>query len=196
MKSYRLDPEKLKEQKRNIILMYSITLVVLLVLNFYLSRGREVNTNTFLMLGLIVVMFVFFGWNAIRQRQTFWDQYELIVDETGIRQKEPKGAELFLPRVEITDAKESKYGLTLMVKDKQPVMGIPKMLPSADYEEIKGIVNGWLQDVKPVVLDVKVIDDAQAALPVDETSVEPEGASEVPPVEAPEDQQPPESPEV
>jgi len=70
MKSYRLDPEKLKEQKRNIILMYSITLVVLLVLNFLLYRGREVNTNTFLMLGLIVVMFAFFGWNAIRQRQT------------------------------------------------------------------------------------------------------------------------------
>lgn len=195
MKSYRLDPEKLKEQKRNIILMYSITLVVLLVLNFFLYRGREVNTNTFLMLGLIVVMFAFFGWNAIRQRQTIWDQYELTVDETGIRQKQPKAAEIFLPRVEITDAKESKYGLTLMVKDKQPVMGIPKLLASADYEEIKAIVNGWLRDVKPVVLDVKVIDDAQAALPVDEINVEPEGESEGHPVESPEDQQPPESPE-
>ena len=77
MKSYRLDPEKLKEQKRNIILMYSITLVVLFVLNFLLYRGREVNTNTLLMLGLIVVMFAFFGWNAIRQRQTIWNKYEL-----------------------------------------------------------------------------------------------------------------------
>lgn len=195
MKSYRLDPEKLKEQKRNIILMYSITLVVLLVLNFFLYRGREVNTNTFLMLGLIVVMFAFFGWNAIRQRQTLWDQYELIVDETGIRQKQPKAAEIFLPRVEITDAKESKYGLTLMVKDKQPVMGIPKMLASADYEEIKAIVNGWLRDVKPVVLDVKVIEDAQATQPLDEINVEPEEASEDQPVEGSEDQQPPEAPE-
>lgn len=195
MKSYRLDPEKLKEQKRNIILMYSITLVVLLVLNFFLYRGREVNTNTFLLMGLIVVMFVFFGWNAIRQRQTLWDQYELIVDETGIRQKQPKAAEIFLPRVEITDAKESKYGLTLMVKDKQPVMGIPKMLASADYEEIKAIVNGWLRDVKPVVLDVKVIEDAQATQPLDEISVEPEEASEDQPVEGSEDQQPLEAPE-
>ncbi len=195
MKSYRLDPEKLKEQKRNIILMYSITLVVLLVLNFFLYRGRGVNTNTFLMFGLIVVMFAFFGWNAIRQRQTIWDQYELTVDETGIRQKQPKAAEIFLPRVEITDAKESKYGLTLMVKDKQPVMGIPKLLASADYEEIKAIVNGWLRDVKPVVLDVKVVDDVQAALPADEIKVEPEGESEDQPVESPEDRQPPESPD-
>lgn len=102
MKSYHLDPDRLKEQQRNIILMYGITLIILLVLNYFMYRGREVNTNTFLMLGLIVVMFAFFGWNALRQRKTIWDQYELIVDETGIRQKQPKAADIFLPRAEIT----------------------------------------------------------------------------------------------
>jgi len=69
------------------------------------------------------------------------------------------------------------------------------MLASADYEEIKAIVNGWLRDVKPVVLDVKVIEDTQATRPLDEINVEPEEASEDQPVEAPEDQQPPEAPE-
>ncbi len=195
MKSYHLDQDKLKEQKRNIILMYGITLVVLLVLNYFMNRGREVTTNTFLMLGLIVVMFAFFGWNALRQRQTIWDQYELIVDETGIKQTQPKSADIFLPRAEITATKESKFGMTLMVKEGQPVMGIPKLLKPADYEEIKETVTGWLRDVKPVVLDVKVIGDAQATQPLDEINVEPEEASEDQPVEAPEDQQPPEAPE-
>jgi len=43
MKSYRLDPDKLKEQVRNIYLMYGITLVVLLVLNYFLNRGQTEN---------------------------------------------------------------------------------------------------------------------------------------------------------
>jgi len=195
MKSYRLDPDKLKAQTRNTILMYGITLVVLLVLNYLRYRGQELNTTMVLLFGLIVVMFVVVGWNSIRQRKAVWDQYEIIVDETGIRQTQPKAADMFLPRAEITNTKESKYGLTLMVKDGQPVMGIPKLLTPADYEEIKEIVNGWLGESKPVVLDVNAIDDAQSILPVEaedlQTEVEPEDLS----IEIPEDQQPPELPE-
>jgi hypothetical protein len=199
MKSYRLDQDKLKEQKRNIILMYGITLVVLLVLNYFMYRGREVTSNTLLMLGLIVVMFAFFGWNALRQRQAIWDKYEIIVDETGIRQTQPKAADIFLPRADISDVKESKFGLTLMVKEGQPVMGIPKLLTPADYEEIKGIVTGWLRDSKPVVVDEEVVEDAQVVFPGDEMEQEPDLEFEVEPeglsVEMPEDQLPPESPE-
>jgi len=75
--------------------------------------------------------------------------------------------------------------LTLMVKDGQPVMGIPKLLRPADYEEIKEIVNGWLGKSKPVVLDVNAIEEAM------QTEVEPEDLS----IEIPEDPQPPELPE-
>jgi len=181
MKSYRLDPDKLKAQIRNVILMYGITLVVLLVLNYLRYRGQELNTTTVLLFGLIVVMFVVVGWNSIRQRKAIWDQYELIVDETGIKQTQPKAADMFLPRAEITNTKESKYGLTLMVKEGQPVMGIPKMLKPADYEEIKGIVNGWLGESKPVVLDVHAIEEAQAILPDVQKKIE----SEMLPIEEP-----------
>jgi hypothetical protein len=184
MKSYRLDPEKLKEQKRNVILMYGITLVILMVIYYFMYRGQGLSTQTYLMLGLIVVMFLVFGWNALRQRQAIWDQYEIIVDETGIKQKQPKAADIFLPRADITGTKESKFGLTLLAKEGKPVLGVPKMLTPADYEEIKGIVSGWVQNSKPVVLDVEVVEDAQAILPVEEL-----------PVEIPEDQQPPEMPE-
>ena len=185
MKSYRLDPDKLKAQTRNTILMYGITLVVLLVLNYLRYRGQELNTTTVLLFGLIVVMFVVVGWNSIRQRKAIWDQYEIIVDETGIKQTQPKAADMFLPRAEITNTKESKYGLTLMVKDGQPVMGIPKLLTPADYEEIREIVNGWLGESKQVVLDVNVIEEAM------QPEVEPEDLS----VEIPEDPQPPDLPE-
>jgi len=195
MKSYRLDPDKLKAQTRNTILMYGITLVVLLVLNYLRYRGQELNTTTVLLFGLIVVMFVVVGWNSIRQRKAIWDQYEIIVDETGIKQTQPKAADMFLPRAEITNTKESKYGLTLMVKDGQPVMGIPKLLRPADYEEIKEIVNGWLSESKPVVLDVNAIDDAQSILPVEAEDVQPEVEPEDLSIEIPEDQQPPELPE-
>lgn len=192
MKTYRLDPTKLKEQTRNIYLMYGITLVVLLVLNFFMYRGREVNSQTYLMFGLIVVMFVFVGWNAVRQRKNIWDQYELTVDANGIMQKQPKAADLYLPRAEVTGMKESKYGVTLMVKDQHPVMGIPKLLTLTDYEEIKGIVDGWIKNAKPVVLDAEVIEDVQALLPEEPKEVEPE---ELPEGE-PEGQEPPETPEV
>lgn len=189
MKSYRLDPEKLKGQKRNIYLMYGITLVLLLILNFFMYRGREVNNTTYMTLGLIVLMFVFVGWNAVRQRKAIWDQYEITVDETGIGQKQPKAADIFLPRAEITGIKESKFGFTLMVKDQHPVMGIPKMLTPADYDEIKGIVEGWLQNAKPVVLDVEVVEDVNALLPEEQNEVAPE----VPLAEEPENQEPPEA---
>ena len=160
MKTYRLDPDKLKEQTRNIYLMYGITLVVLLVLNYFMSRGREVTNSTYLTYGLIVVMFLFVGWNAVKQRKTIWDQYEIGVDEKGISQKQPKAADVFLPRAEISGMKESKFGLTLMVKDQHPVMGIPKMLKPADYEEIKALVEEWLKTAKPLVLDVEAVEEA------------------------------------
>lgn len=195
MKSYRLDPEKLKEQKRNVILMYGITLVVLLVIYYFMNREQGLTSQTYLMLGLIVVMFVVFGWNALRQRQAIWDQYELTVDETGIGQKQPKAADMFLPKAEITSVKESKFGLTLMVKEKQPVIGIPKMLTSGDYEEIKGIVEGWLREAKPVVLDVNEVEDVQAILPEDQLEVESGVETAALLIEEPEEQEPPESPE-
>ncbi len=195
MKSYRLDPDRLKGQTRNVILLYGITLVAMLILNFLRYRGQEVNSNTYLTLGLITVMFVLVGWNSIKQRKALWDQYEIIVDESGIRQKQPKAAEMFVPRAEITGFKESKFGLTLMVKNGKPVMGIPKMLTPADYEEIKGIVNGWVQNAKPVVLDVEVIEDVRALLPEDEIELEPEVEPGDLSLEIPEDQQPPELPE-
>lgn len=191
MKSYRLDPSKLKEQMRNIYLMYGITLVLLLILNFFMYRGREVNSTTFLTLGLIVVMFVLVGWNAVRQRKAIWDQYEITVDETGIGQKQPKAADIFLPRAEITGMKESKFGFTLMVKDQHPVLGVPKMLTPADYEEIKAIVDGWLKTSKPVVLDVEPIEDVQAIQLEDQQEVEPG----TPTAEEPENPEPPKAPQ-
>jgi len=195
MKTYHLDPDKLKVQIRNIYLMYGITLVILLILNYFMSRGREINNQNWLTLGLIVLMFVVVGWNSVRQRKAIWDQYELTVDETGIGQKQPKAADMFLPRSEITGVRESKYGMTLMVKEQQPVMGIPKMLTLADYEEIKGIVEGWLRDAKPVVLDVEEVEDVQAVLPEDQPALEALLEPEVLPIEEPELQEPPESPE-
>lgn len=191
MKSYRLDPDKLKEQKRNVILMYGITLVILMVIYYFMYRGQGLNSQTYLMLGLIVVMFVVFGWNALRQRKVIWDQYEIIVDETGIRQKQPKAADIFLPRVDITGSKESKFGLTLMVNEGKPVLGIPKMLTPADYEEIKGIVAGWLQNSKPVVLDVEEVKDVRALLSDETKEIEPE----ILPIEEHETPEPPELPE-
>jgi len=195
MKTYHLDPDKLKVQIRNIYLMYGITLVIPLILNYFMSRGREINNQNWLTLGLIVLMFVVVGWNSVRQRKAIWDQYELTVDETGIGQKQPKAADMFLPRSEITGVRESKYGMTLMVKEQQPVMGIPKMLTLADYEEIKGIVEGWLRDAKPVVLDVEEVEDVQAVLPEDQPALEALLEPEVLPIEEPELQEPPESPE-
>ena len=195
MKTYHLDPKKLREQIRNIYLMYGITLVILLILNYFMSRGREINNQNWLTLGLIVLMFVVVGWNSVRQRKSIWDQYVLIVDETGISQKQPKAADIFLPRAEITGIKESKFGFTLMVKDQHPVMGIPKMLTPADYEEIKGIVEGWLRDAKPVVLDVEVVEDVQAVLPEDQPVLDASLEPEALPIEEPEVQEPPESPE-
>lgn len=195
MKTYRLDPDKLKGQIRNIYLMYGITLVILLILNFFMYRGREVTNSTYMTLGLIVVMFAFVGWNSVRQRKAIWDQYEITVDETGIGQKQPKAADMFLPRAEITGIRESKFGLTLMVKDQHPVMGIPKMLTPADYEEIKSIVDGWLKTARPVVLDVEPIADLQAVPPENLAEMEPEVTTEALPVEEPEDQEPPKPPE-
>ena len=191
MKNYHLDPTKLNEQKRNIILLYSITLVVLVALNFIMYRGRDFNNSTYLVLGLMVVMFVFVGWSAIKQRNTLWDQFELTVDESGITQKQPKSATAFLPREELTEIKESKYGLTLLIKGGHAVMGIPKLLTPADYEEIKGIVNGWLQEAKPVVLDADIIEEAPESLLGEDPAAEPE----TPAVEEVEEPKTPDEPE-
>lgn len=167
MKSYHLDPAKLAEQKRNIILMYGITLIVMLAINFFLNRGRAVTTQTYLMIGLIIVMFVFVGWSAIRQRVILWEQFELTVDENGIKQKQPKSAGMLLPRAELTDMKESKHGMTLYIQS-QPVLGVPKLLTAADYEEIKAIVQAWLTENRQIEAEDQKAEDEDDVLPAEE----------------------------
>lgn len=189
MKVYHLDPSKLTEQKRNVYLTHGITLVLLLALNFFLYRGTEMTSRNYLMFALIVVMFVFVGWSAIRQRTTLWNQYELMVDESGIKQKQPKAADSFLPREELTDIKESKYGMTLYIKGGQPVMGIPKLLTAEDYEEIKATVFGWLKELKPTVVDAEAVDlddeeDEPAAESAEATTVVDETEPPAPPAGA------------
>jgi len=190
MKTYRLDPAKLKEQKRNVILLYGITLIVMMVIYYFMNRGQGFTNQSYLMLGLIVVMFVLFGWNAFKQRQAIWDQYELTVDESGIRQKQPKAADVFLPRADITGTKESKYGLTLMAIGGKPVLGIPKLLTGADYDEVKATVNAWLLDPKPVVLDVQPIEGLEDS-PEEELEADVEAASDELIEDLPEENEPP-----
>ena len=116
MKTYKLDPAQLSRQKRNIILMYSITGFIMLVITLVINQRRAQPTSAIWLVPLILGLVAYSGVRAYRQRKTLWEDYALTVDVDGLTQEQPGYPKLKIPRAELTGMQEKPYGLLLSSK--------------------------------------------------------------------------------
>lgn len=144
MKTYQFDPEKLKKQTKILILMYSIPLVLMLILVYFLNRNRpEMMTQTIILVVLMIAFYGFMGFRRYKQNVQLWKEYSLTVDEDGVSQTQPNFPQVRIPKEEISGIEVVKNGFYVLTKSQGRVLGISRELSDTDYDELKQIFSAW-----------------------------------------------------
>ena len=145
MKTYQFDPEKLKKQTKMLVLMYSIPLVLMMILIYFLNR-KNPNfsiTQTLILVALMIGFYVFMGLRRYKQNVQLWNDYTLKVDEDGVSQTQPNFPEVRIPKEEIVGIEVVKNGFYVKTKSQGRVLGISKELKDEEYDELKQIFSAW-----------------------------------------------------
>lgn len=139
-KSYRLDPKQLGKQKRNIFLFYGISGAIAGVLMFFTQRAQDPERSPWLLIGLILILLVYFGYRSYRQKEEIWDGYLLTVDEQTLTLSQPGYPDSTLPLKKVIGVEEGRDGLWIATQQGNRVFIVPNLLRAEDYEEVCGIV--------------------------------------------------------
>ncbi|MFH1446043.1 MAG: hypothetical protein ABIG43_01355 [Chloroflexota bacterium] len=146
MKTYKLDPEKFSKARRSIILLYILTGIILIIAALWMN-WKQLSTNgimSLMVIPLIVVLFGFSAWRAVKQRQQHWQEYTLQIGDDSIVQNQPRMPDLHIKSSDITDVRETKFGLVLSTERYRNLFGISKDLRAEDYEEVKAKLMSWV----------------------------------------------------
>lgn len=165
-KKYRFDPSKFSVMRRNIILLYGLTVVVLMGIVFAMTYKSP---STFSMILLGIVVLIVFGYTALRsikQRKELWEEYALSLDETGLTQHQPKYPDLHIARESIYGIDDKKKDLLILGKNGGSIFAIPKELTDADFAEIKGVLTSWCETRADDPEEEEDLDEIEA-LPLD-----------------------------
>lgn len=146
MKTYTLDQSKLDKEKKSIIMMYGITLLVLFAIAVSINWGRDTMQSLLWLVPLMAAMYVFMGIRSFKQRKAFYEGYSLQLTEDMLLQNQPRMRELKLALSDITNVEVQKKGMLVSIKQAKNVLGISQdTMKPVDYEELKETLMGWAQ---------------------------------------------------
>jgi len=148
MKTYRLDPAKLPGQKKTLILVYGITFLVMAALSVGINWNRESMKSLIWMIPLIAALFVYSGLRAYKQRKELWEEYSFQVSEDGLVLHQPKYPDLKLSKTDITGIEDVKAGAYVSTTRGRRLFAITKLFPDADYEELRALMQRWIEENK------------------------------------------------
>ena len=146
MKTYRLDPAKLPQQKNTILKVYGITFLVLVAISVALNWGQETMRSLLWMIPLIAILFVYSGNRAYKQRKELWENYSLELYDDYLIQNQPRYPELRLNKSDLLSATEKKYGMLISAKQGKDILVITNFLPDEDYQEVVQTLKGWIAE--------------------------------------------------
>jgi len=146
MKTYRLDPAKLPQQKNTILKVYGITFLVLVAISVALNWGQETMRSLLWMIPLIAILFVYSGNRAYKQRKELWENYSLELSDDTLVQNQPRYPELRLNKSDLLSATEKKYGMLISAKQGKDILVITNYLPDEDYQEVVQTLKGWIAE--------------------------------------------------
>jgi hypothetical protein len=146
MKTYRLDPAKLPQQKNTIQKVYGITFLVLVAISVALNWGQETMRSLLWMIPLIAILFVYSGNRAYKQRKQLWENYSLELYDDHLVQNQPRYPELRLNKSDLLSATEKKYGMLISAKQGKDILVITNYLPDEDYQEVVQTLKSWIAE--------------------------------------------------
>jgi len=169
MKTYRLDPAKLPQQKKTIFMVYGITFLVLIAITLAINWGKETMSSLVWMIPLMGALFLYSGNRAYKQRKDLWENYSLEINDDYLLQNQPKYPELRLSKSDLLSSEEKKYGLLISAKQGKDILVISNYLPENDYREVCDTLKGWIAENQA---------ENQPKQPVPAEEIEPEGQEE------------------
>jgi len=146
MKTYTLDQSNLDKEKKSIMLMYGITLLVLVAIAVSINWGRDTMQSLVWLIPLMAGMYVFMGFRSYKQRKDFYQGYKLELTEDMLIQNQPRMRELKFALADITNVEVQKKGLLISIKQAKNVLGVSKdTMKVDDYEELKDTLLDWVK---------------------------------------------------
>lgn len=146
MKTYTPDQTQLAKEKKSIILMYGITLLILIAIAVSINWGRETMRSLLWLIPMMIAMYVFMGIRSYKQRKAFYEGYKLEVSDDTLIQNQPRMSELKFPLSDITNVEVQKKGMLISIKQARNVLGISKdVMKEGDYEELKTLLTSWAE---------------------------------------------------
>ena len=179
MKTYRLDPAKLPQQKNTILKVYGITFLVLVAISVAPNWGQETMRSLLWMIPLIAILFFYSGNRAYKQRKELWENYSLELYDDHLIQNQPRYPELRLNKSDLLSATEKKYGMLISAKQGKDILVITNFLPDEDYQEVVQTLKGWIAENQAV---------AQAEAPAPEETPQLEAEQNLPEEPEPEEE--------
>jgi len=179
MKTYRLDPAKLPQQKNTILKVYGITFLVLVAISVALNWGQETMRSLLWMIPLIAILFFYSGNRAYKQRKELWENYSLELYDDHLIQNQPRYPELRLNKSDLLSATEKKYGMLISAKQGKDILVITNFLPDEDYQEVVQTLKGWIAENQAA---------AQAEAPAPEETPQLEAEEKLPEEPEPEEE--------
>ncbi len=159
MKTYTLDQSQLAKEKKSIILMYGITLLVLIAIAVSINWGRETMRSLLWLIPMMIAMYVFMGIRSYKQRKAFYEGYKLELFDDTLVQNQPRMSELKFPLSDITNVEVQKKGMLISIKQAKNVLGVSKdVMKEGDYEELKTLLTSWAE--RNAAQAETVVDDA------------------------------------
>jgi hypothetical protein len=190
MKTYRLDPAKLPQQKNTILKVYGITFLVLVAISVALNWGQETMRSLLWMIPLIAILFVFSGNRAYKQRKELWENYSLELYDDHLVQNQPRYPELRLNKSDLLSATEKKYGMLISAKQGKDILVITNYLPDEDYQEVVQTLKGWIAENQAATqAEVPAPEETPQLEAEEKLTEEPEPEEEILQADEPEDEQ-------
>ncbi|HBG60165.1 MAG TPA: hypothetical protein DDW97_05245 [Anaerolineaceae bacterium] len=189
MKTYRLDPAKLPQQKNTILKVYGITFLVLVAISVALNWGQETMRSLLWMIPLIAILFVYSGNRAYKQRKELWENYSLELYDDYLIQNQPRYPELRLNKSDLLSATEKKYGMLISAKQGKDILVITNFLPDEDYQEVVQTLKGWIAENQAAAQAEAPAPEETPLLEVEQQPEEPEPEEEILQADEPEDEQ-------
>jgi len=190
MKTYRLDPAKLPQQKNTILKVYGITFLVLVAISVALNWGQETMRSLLWMIPLIAILFVFSGNRAYKQRKELWENYSLELYDDHLIQNQPRYPELRLNKSDLLSATEKKYGMLISAKQGKDILVITNFLPDEDYQEVVQTLKGWIAENEAATQAEAPAPEEKPQLEAEQNlPEEPEPEEEILQADEPEDEQ-------
>ena len=143
MKIYQLDPEKFRRVQRNTILTYFFLSLIGLGV-FYLNIGMALFNRAWMLIPLVFLTFTLAGWLSLRDRQRYWDGFEIIIRENAITRHVPKLPAYTVKKTAIRGFKEVRQGLIIATNTSKNALLIPKDLMDKDYQAIKHVLENLI----------------------------------------------------